>query len=210
MKTCRVFLVDDHPLVTESLARKLSENEEINVVGTAENAEDALERVKALLPHLVVMDVQLPGMDGVEATRQLKAACPEIRVVIVSAYGEDYLVPCIQAGAEAYLLKTSPPENLVRDIIRAAQGEPQIDSSLTRHLLDQVSAYASINRGFGFSPRQKELLRLVAEGCSTKGMAARLFISEATVKREFQNIFNGLGVNDRAHAVAEAYRRKLI
>lgn len=210
MAKLRVFLVDDHPLLKEGLRRLLEANENFQVVGEAETAESALEQLEITRADLVVMDVRLPGMDGVEATRQLKARHPHLKVVIVSAFGEEYLMHSIEAGADGYLLKTLAPEELARSLLQAAQGRPPVDATLTRHLMDRAASGDFASRGATLSSRQVEVLQLISQGISSREVAPRLFISQTTLKREFRNIFDLLGVNDRAHAVAEAYRRQLI
>ena len=160
---------------------------------------------------VVGMDIKLPGIDGIEATRQLKEKFPHLRVVIVSAFGPEYLTEVMGAGADGYLLKTSTQRELVQGFLQAASGHSPIDASLTRHLLNLAGEPRSlIAQGLPLSQRQQQLIGLVAQGLSSKEIATQLFLSQATVKREFKNIFNLLGVNDRAHAVAEAYRRNLI
>ncbi len=174
------------------------------------SVEDALEELERGRAEIVVMDIQLPGVDGVEGTRMLKAKYPELKVVIVSAYGEDYLAPSIDAGADGYLLKTLPPGELLRSMHQAALGQSPVDATLTRHLMDQAAAGKAPDGEGMPTERQQDVLKLVADGLSSKELASRLYISQTTLKREFRNIFNLLGVNDRAHAVAEAYRRHLI
>ena len=210
MEGLRVFLVDDHPLMKEALRRLLEANEGFLVVGEADSAEEALKQMEVVSADMVVMDIRLPGMDGVEATRQLKARHPDLKVVVVSAFGEEHLLHSIEAGADGYLLKTLAPDELARSLHQAAQGLSPVDTSLTRHLMDHATASEPLIRGSSLSSRQLELLRLVAQGVSSSEQAVRLFISQTTLKREFRNIFDRLGVNDRAHAIAEAYRRQLI
>ena len=206
----RVLLVDDHPMVREGMKRLLEGEGGFEVVGEVDSVEEALVELERGRTEIVVMDIQLPGINGVEGTRMLKAAHPEVKVVIVSAYGEDYLVPSIDAGADGYLLKTLPPGELVKSMHQAALGQSPVDSALTRHLMNQAAAgKASDGEGMP-TERQQDVLKLVANGLSSKELASRLYISQTTLKREFRNIFNLLGVNDRAHAVAEAYRRSLI
>ena len=206
----RVLLVDDHPMVREGMKRLLEGEGGFQVVGEVDSVEDALQELQRGRTEIVVMDIQLPGVDGVEGTRLLKATYPEVKVVIVSAYGEDYLVPSIDAGADGYLLKTLPPEELVKSMHQAALGQSPVDSALTRHLMNQAAA-GKVSEGEGMpTERQQDVLRLVSNGLSSKELASRLYISQTTLKREFRNIFNLLGVNDRAHAVAEAYRRSII
>ena len=206
----RVLLVDDHPMVREGMRRLLEAEGRFEVVGEVDSVESALEELAHKKAEIVVMDIQLPGMDGVEGTRQMKARYPDIKVVIVSAYGEDYLVPSIDAGADGYLLKTLAPVDLVKSMHQAAMGQSPVDAALTRHLMNQAAAGKGKEGEGKPTERQQEVLKLVAVGLSSKELAARLFISQTTLKREFRNIFNLLGVNDRAHAVAEAYRRSLI
>ena len=206
----RVLLVDDHPMVREGMKRLLEGEGSFEVVGEVESVEEALEELERGKAEIVVMDIQLPGVDGVEGTRLMKARHPEVKVVIVSAYGEDYLVPSIDAGADGYLLKTLAPDELVRSMHQVAMGQSPVDAALTRHLMDQAAAGKGAEGEGMPTERQQDVLKLVANGLSSKELASRLFISQTTLKREFRNIFNLLGVNDRAHAVAEAYRRNLI
>ena len=206
----RLLLVDDHPMVREGMRRLLEGEGGFEVVGEVANVEDALDELDRKKVEIVVMDIQLPGVDGVEGTRQMKARYPDVKVVIVSAYGEDYLVPSIDAGADGYLLKTLPPSELVKSMHQAALGQSPVDAALTRHLMNQAAAGKGMEGEGQPTERQQEVLKLVADGLSSKELASQLYISQTTLKREFRNIFNLLGVNDRAHAVAEAYRRHLI
>ena len=210
MDKVRVFLVDDHPLIRLAMRRILEADEHFLVVGEADNAEEALERLNSLDTDMVVMDIQLPGMDGVEATRQLKSRFDHLKVVIVSAFGQEYLIPSIEAGADGYMMKGLASEDVVQGLLQAAQGVPPIDASLTRLLMDQAAADQQARSGPNLSPRQREVLRHVADGLTSKAIASDLAISSTTLKREFRKVFELLGVNDRAHAIAEAYRRDII
>ena len=205
-----ILLVDDHPMVREGMKRLLEGEGGFEVVGEVDSVEAALEALERKRAEIVVMDIQLPGVDGVEGTRQLKAKYPDVKVVIVSAYGEDYLVPSIDAGADGYLLKTLSPPDLLKSMHQVAMGQSPVDAALTRHLMNQAAAGKGMEGEGKPTERQQEVLKLVADGLSSKELASRLYISQTTLKREFRNIFNLLGVNDRAHAVAEAYRRHLI
>ena len=206
----RVLLVDDYPMVREGMKRLLEGEGGFEVVGEVDSVEEAMVELERGKAEIVVMDIQLPGVDGVEGTRLMKARHPEVKVVIVSAYGEDYLVPSIEAGADGYLLKTLPPVELVKSMYQVALGQSPVDSALTRHLMNQAAAGKGAEGEGMPTERQQDVLKLVANGLSSKELASRLSISQTTLKREFRNIFNLLGVNDRAHAVAEAYRRNLI
>ena len=207
MEVIRVFLVDDHALIRLAMRRVLEADEHFIVVGEASNAEESLIRLETIAADMVVMDIQLPGMNGVEATRRLKARHRDLKVVIVSAFGEEYLVPSIEAGADGFMSKGLISEMVVEGLLRAAEGIPPIDPSLTRHLMDQA---VSERVGDPLSERQREMLKLVAQGLSSKEIALQLFISGTTLKREFRKVFDQLGANDRSHAIAEAYRRGLI
>ena len=180
------------------------------VVGEAENAEDALYVLESLTTDLVIMDIRLPGMDGVEATRELKASHDGLKVVILSASGDSPLLPSIEAGADGYMLKGLAPDQLAQSLLQAAEGRPPIDAALTRQLMDQAATGQRSRIGLALSPRQQETLRLISEGLNSKEIASRLSISSTPLKREFRKIFDSLGVNDRAHAIAEAFRMDLI
>ena len=206
---CRVFLVDDHPLIREGMRLHLEAEGHFLVVGEANSGEEALELLDTPFADVVVMDIQLPGINGVEATRRLKVRHPDLKVVIVTAFGQEYLMSSILAGADGYLVKTSGPRELARGLLQAAQGHCPVDVTVTRHLVDQAVSGAPRSNHLLLSPRQQDVLRLVGEGVSSKELASRLCISRTTLKREFRNIFDTLGVNDRAHAVAEAGRRRL-
>ena len=193
-----------------ALRRIIESDEHFLVVGEADNAEECLARLETLDADIVVMDIQLPGMNGVEATRQLKELHSHLKVVIISAYGEEYLIPSIDAGADGYMLKGLTVDKVVQSLLQAAAGTPPIDASLTRHLMDQAAVGAQDQAGPSLSSRQQEVLRHVSEGLTSKDIASRLNVSGTTLKREFRSIFEVLGVNDRAHAIAEAIRRDLI
>ena len=210
MPNLRVYLVDDHPLMRMALRRILESGQRFVVVGASDTAEDCLTAVAALGTDMVVMDIQLPGIDGVEATRRLKSQDAKLKVVIVSAYGEEYLISSIDARAEGYMMKGLEPKAMIEGLFKAAEGTPPIDSNLTRLLMDRAAAGPREHSGPSLSDRLHEVLRHVSDGLSSKEIASLLSISNTTLKRDFRNIFEVLVVNDRAHAIAEAYRRKLI
>ena len=205
-----VFLVDDHPAVREGIRRWLERDQQIAFVGEASSAEDALTQIQFSSPQVVLMDVRLPGISGVEATRRLKAQHPDLCVVILSAFGHEYLAQAVEAGADGYVLKTATFAELVAAIKQAAVGQSPIDRSLMTTLLGR---FAELSRSPGspsLSKRQLAILQSVAQGISSKEIAAQLAISNATFKRDMQRIFDYFGVSDRAQAVAEAYKRELL
>ncbi len=210
MSKIRVFLVDDHPVVREGIHQLLELDERISVVGEAGDAEEAVEEIGVSIPQVVLMDIKLPGADGIEATRRLKDRVPESRVVILSSFGDQYLTQAIEAGACGYILKTASQPELVLAVVQAANGQSPVDPCLSGDLFAQVAKLAKGAQSGGLSTRQHEILVMAANGSSSRDIEGHLFVSEATVKREFRNIFDALGVNDRVQAVAEAYRRKII
>ena len=193
----------------QALRRLLESDEHFLVIGEADNAEEALNQLDTTSADVVIMDIQLPGMDGVEATRRLKSRHHNLKVVIVSAFGEEYLIPSIEAGADGYMLKVLEPEEMINGLLGAAQGMPPIAVGLIRHLTNRAAA-AQTPTVPSLTLRQHEVLRLMVDGLTSKEIASGLYISGTTLKREFRNIYHLLGVNDRAHAIAEVYRRELI
>ncbi len=210
MEKVRVFLVDDHLIVREGIKKLLELDERIQVVGESENAEDALSRAEMASAQVVLMDIRLPGIDGIEATRQLMAQNRELKVVILSSFGDIYLTPAIEAGARGYILKTASRRELVQAVFKAASGQSPIDASLSTELFTQFAKLSKTTQPQILSSRQQEMLRMVVSGLSSREIIAQLSISESTLTREFRNIFNCFGVNRRSQAVAEAYKRKLV
>ena len=210
MSKIPVFLVDDHPVVREGIRRVLEMDESISIVGEADSAEEALNQLQFSSLEVVLMDIRLPGISGIEATRQLKSQHPEVHVVILSAFGDEYLAQAIEAGADGYVLKTATQTELVSAVKRAAGGQSPIDIDLMARLLGQFAELSKLSHTKGLTQRHLAILRQVAQGVPSKEIGAALSISEATVKRNIRGIFDYLGVNDRAQAVAEAYKRQLL
>ena len=210
MSTIRVFLVDDHPVVREGIRRLLELEDNISVVGEANTAEEAIGLVAASDADVVLMDIRLPGIDGIEATRNLKTLDPHLKVVVLSSFGAEYVDQAIAAGANGYILKTATQPELARAVVLAADGLSAIDPRLTPHLFDRFAELSKAARVDEISSRQREILGLIAEGMSSKEIASRLSVGHATVTRELRHIFDRLGVDSRTHAVAEAHRRGLL
>ena len=203
----RVLIVDDHPVVRDGLRGLFAGDAGFEVVGEAENGRDAVSRTEAFHPDVVLMDLRMPELDGVEATREIVARGLKARVLIVTTYDtEADVLPAIEAGATGYLLKDTPRDELRRAVRAAARGEPGRSPPVTNHLRGQIrhSGQSSL------SDREMEILTTVAKGATNKEIAARLFISEATVKTHLLHIYDKLEVNDRAAAVGAAYERGLI
>ena len=210
MKKIRVLLVDDHKIIRQGLRRLLELDEGIEVVGEAETGEAALAEVATVAPDVVLMDIRLSGMDGIEATRQLKQAYSEIKVIVLSSYTEDYVPEAIEAGALGYMLKSVSYEELSQAIRSVHAGQATIDGSLVGDLFRRVAELGQAGRDAGLSQRQLQILRLLASGLGNKEITGELFISSTTLKRELRHIFNKLGASTRAQAVAEAYKRRLL
>jgi DNA-binding NarL/FixJ family response regulator len=207
--TIKVLVVDDHNVVREGLRRILELDDEVEVVGEAGNGEEAITKAVLLSPDVIIMDLKMPGMDGIAATREIKQRLPTVNILMLTLYAEDFVKQAIEAGVSGYLLKDSDCEQITKAIHQVNAGLSPIAPSLTRGLVTEF-ARLSQNSQSSLTKRQIEILELIAGGVSSKEIGSRLFISESTVKREVRHIFDKLGVNDRSYAVAEALRRKLI
>ena len=204
----RLLIADDHPVVRDGL-RGIFEaaSEEFEVAGEAANGREAVDRAAVLEPDVVLMDLRMPEMDGVTAIRRLAERGVTARVLVLTTFDTDSdVVRAIEAGATGYLLKDSPPEELLRGVRAAARGESMLSPSVATRLLGQVRAPAQEP----LSQRELDVLGLIARGASNRDAAGRLFISEATVKTHVLHIFAKLGVNDRAAAVAVGFERGLL
>ncbi|MFE0425148.1 response regulator [Streptomyces sp. NPDC058953] len=203
----RLVVVDDHPIVRGGLRDTFAGAEDIVVVGEAANGAEGIERARLLAADVVLMDLRMPVMDGVAATAALRERAPGVRVLVLTTFdSESDVLPAIEAGAIGYLLKDALPDELMRAVRAAARGESVLAPSVTRHLMEQVR-----RPGAGtLTDREKEVLQLVANGNSNREAAATLFIGEASIKTHLQHIYDKLGVRDRASAVAEGYRRRLL
>jgi DNA-binding NarL/FixJ family response regulator len=194
----RVLVVDDHPLVRSGLSQLLNAADGIDVVAAVESGREAVESVGELAPDLVLMDVSMPGMDGVAAAREILRRRPSTRIVMLTSYAEDQTVlAAIDAGASGYLLKDAEPEELVRAVRAAARGESPLAPRAARAVL--ASRSASSQDGH-LTPREEEVLDLVGEGLPNKQIARRLGISEKTVKTHLTSVFQRIGVLSRTEA----------
>lgn len=206
----RVYLVEDQTLLRETLGTMLMTDPELEVVGSSADAEHALLELETLAVDAVLMDILLPGMGGIEATRLLKEQHADLAVVVLTSYQGEYFEAAIEAGATGYIMKSCQPEQLVQAVRLACQGHLLIDPSITRNLARELTQLRQAHRALLLTPRHVEILRLVARGRRYKEIATTLFTSERTVHREIRTIFDRLGVNDAAHAVSEAYKMGLI
>ena len=203
----RLLIVDDHSVVRDGLRGILESSPDLTVVGEAGDGAEAVTMAEALRPDVVLMDLRMPGTDGVSAIRQLVQRGATARILVLTTYDTDSdVVKAIEAGATGYLLKDCPRSELVRAVRAAARGEAALSPSVATRLLHQVRAPAREP----LSNRELDVLALVARGSSNRDIAARLFVSEATVKTHLLHIYAKFGVNDRAAAVATGFERSLL
>jgi len=203
----RLLIADDHPVVRDGLSGMFSGEDGFEVIGEAANGAQAVTLACALEPDVILMDLRMPEMDGVAAIAELARRKVAARVLVLTTYDTDSdVVRAVEAGATGYLLKDSPREDLLRAVRAAARGEAALSPSVATRLLGQVRAPAQEP----LSQREFEVLELVARGATNREAAAKLFISEATVKTHLLHIYAKLGVSDRAAAVAEGFQRGLL
>jgi DNA-binding NarL/FixJ family response regulator len=203
----RLLIVDDHPIVRAGFQGILAGQDHLEVIGEAATGAEAVERAHRLRPDVVLMDLRMPRMDGVQAIGKIKAQRPETHVLVLTTYDSDAdILRAIEAGATGYLLKDAPREELFRAIRAAARGEPVLAPSVTARLMNSVRSPA----GSSLSSREIEVLELVARGLSNKELARSLHLSEATVKSHLIHIFEKLGVADRTAAVTVALEKGIL
>jgi len=202
----RVLVADDHPVVRGGIVALLAAADDIEVVGEAVDGQDAVEKALALAPQLVLMDLRMPRLDGDEATAQILAANPGVRVVVLTTYESDAsILTAIEAGASGYLLKAAPQEEILAGIRSVARGEVALAPSIAALLVQRVKTPAVT-----LSARETEVLGLVAQGLSNPAIAKTLFLGEATVKTHLLHAFEKLEVNDRTRAVTKAMELGLL
>jgi DNA-binding NarL/FixJ family response regulator len=204
----RVLLVDDQELVRTGLRIILQSEPGVEVVGEAGSGEAALELARQLHPDVVCMDVQMPGVDGIEATRMLAAdASVSAGILILTTFNrDDYLFDALQAGASGFLLKSASPEQLVEAVQVIARGDALLSPDVTRTVIQQFARPgAPAAAPAGLTDRETDVLRLIARGYANAEIAAELYVGEATVKTHVSNLFAKLGVRDRVQAVVFAY-----
>ncbi len=201
-----VLIADDHPLVREALHRALDVEEDMNVVAEASDGEEAVKLASELKPNVVVMDIVMPKVNGIEATRKIKEIAPDTAILILTAYDdEEYVLGLLDAGAAGYLLKSARGRDLVGAIRAIMAGESVLHPNIIARLLKRATVtLVKKNKAQGLlSERESEVLRLVALGMSNKEVAEELFLSERTIKAHLTNIFNKLNVASRSEAIVK-------
>ncbi|MEC3885661.1 response regulator transcription factor [Halobacillus sp. HZG1] len=209
----RVMLVDDHLVVLRGLKFFLNTQEDIEVIGEVENGEKALHAYEKWNPDVVLMDLMMPVLDGVEATKKLREAHPEVKVVVLTSYSDqDHVIPALQAGAVGYQLKDVDPDELVKTIRAASKGEKLLHPKATNLLLEQMSNGANKKEPgvhFKLTTREKDVLYQITLGKSNKEIASDLYITEKTVKTHVSNLLSKLQVHDRTQAAIYAMKENL-
>lgn len=207
MNRIRIAIADDHPIFRAGLQGLLSEQEDFDVVGEASNGREAVALAGQISPELLLMDLQMPELDGVAAIREIKSIAPEIRILVLTTYDSDGdILRAVEAGAIGYLLKDTPREELFKAIRATARGDSVLSPSVASKLVGR--ARGPVERSL--SARELEVLTLVARGTGNKIIAKDLRISEATVKTHLLHIFEKLGVDDRTAAVTVAMERGIL
>ena len=203
----RLLIADDHPVVRDGLSGMFAADPAFEVVGEAADGAEAVRLARSLEPDVILMDLRMPGMDGVTAITELARTGSIARVLVLTTYDSDsYVLPAIAAGATGYLLKDAPRAELLRAVRAAANHEAVLSPTVAARLMNRVRTPSP---GL-LSPRESEVLKWVAAGATNREVAARLLISEATVKTHLLNLYSKLGVGDRAAAVAEAFNLGLL
>jgi DNA-binding NarL/FixJ family response regulator len=210
----RVVLVDDDDLMRAGLRSVLSSDETIDVVGEAGDGREAVDRIRELSPDLVLMDIRMPDLDGISATREVLATSADVKVVVLTTFEEDdYIFDALSAGASGFLLKRTRPEELIAAIHTVAEGDSLLSPSVTRRVVDRMASQPppvrTSRRLDELTPREREVLELVARGLSNREIAEQFVIEESTVKTHVKRILMKLRLRDRVQAVVFAYENGL-
>lgn len=204
----RCLAVDDHSVVRQGLGLLFEDSDEVELVQVVETGEEAIEAAGRLQPDIVLMDVRLPGIDGISTVKRIHQAAPSVQFVVFSAYGDKRLLTdAIAAGARGYVMKGAPPEDLLRAIRTVAEGKPFIDPALSPALL---MAETGSGGSTALTEREREIVQLLAEGFHTEVIANRIGLSVETVKSDTKRVIGKLQADTRTHAVAIALRQSLI
>lgn len=212
MEVIKIVIVDDHPVVREGIGAMLKREPDFKIVGEASNGREAIEKARELSPDVMLMDLRMPEVDGVEAITRIKAEKPDIKFIILTTYSDDeYIFRGIAAGARAYLLKDAPRDELFKAIRAVSRGESLIQPVVASRLLDKLAELSRKSPSVDtLSDREIEVLNLMAKGVSNKDIADRLSITQSTVKTHITSIFQKLDVTTRTEAVTTALKRGII
>ena len=211
-RVARVLVVDDQTLFRTGLASLLAEDERVEVVGQAVDGADAVKQAAKLKPDVVLMDIKMPNVDGIEATRQIVEQVPGIRVLILTTFETDsQMIQALKAGASGYVLKDSSAAAIISSVLAVMSGERVMASAVANRVLDMLTGTATPKEFYdGLTNREIEILKLLANGMANKQIAYRLKISEKTVRNHVSNMYEKLGIYDRSQAVLYAVRKGLV
>jgi two-component system, NarL family, response regulator LiaR len=215
MTTTRILIVDDHAMLREGMRTLLAQEKDFDLVGEAADGEEAVHLAKEVKPDVIIMDIVMPKMNGVEATKQIRQILPSTAILILSAYSDiRYIISLLEAGACGYLLKSSPGKDVIKAIRAVRAGESVLDPEVTRKLVQRVSSVSQNNdereTGAQLTTRELEILKWASRGLSNKEMSEKLFISLRTVKAHMTNIFNKLGCGSRTDAIIKGLKQGYI
>lgn len=207
MKKIRVLIVDDHPVFRFGLRSLISSIAEMDVIGEATSGESAIEQAASLQPDIILMDINMPGLNGIEATRQILATQPEIGILVITMFDDDSVFDAMQAGARGYLLKGADPEETIRAIYSVANGAAIFSPKVAERLITYFGKNKDTTASETFpelTEREREILELIAQGLTNPAIAEKLVLSPKTVRNHVSNIFSKLQVSDRAQAIVKA------
>ena len=203
----KIIIADDHPVVRSGLRALLSTQSDFDIAGEANNGEEAAKLAISLAPNLILMDLQMPILDGLGAIKRIRDKLPKANILVLTTYEtEADILPALEAGAIGYLLKDTPPEQLFQAVRNAASGEMALAPRVAEKVMQRLTSTSKNT----LSSREIEVLELASQGNPNKEIAKKLYITEATVKSHFVHIFSKLGVTDRTAAVTEAVKKKII
>jgi len=207
--TIKIVIADDHPVVRKGLSLLLSSQDEFEVIGEAANGEEAIAKALELSPEIMLMDLVMPKMDGISATKEILRLKPEIKILILTSFSDaNHAIPALEAGALGYLLKENDPDEVIQAISKLVNGEKQIHPKVTEELLSALQTQRKPEHNLlnSLTSREKEVLKEITNGKSNKEIASTLFISEKTVKTHVSNILSKLSLQDRTQAALFAIR----
>jgi DNA-binding NarL/FixJ family response regulator len=212
VKTARVLIADDQTLFRSGLARLLDTDDRVTVVGEAVDGLDAVKLALSLKPDVVLMDIKMPNLDGIEATRRIVTEVPKTKVLMLTTFEADnHVIQALKAGASGYVLKDSQPEAIVTSILAVVAGERVMASAVANRVLEMLTGATTPKEFYdGLTAREVEILKMLATGMANKQIAYKLKISEKTVRNHVSNMYEKLGIYDRAQAVLYAVRKGLV
>ena len=211
MDTIRVMVVDDHPLVRQGVRSLLSNYADLEIVGEADSGATALRHAAHLMPNVILLDIRLPGETGIELVKRLRQSAPAAKVLMLTSFDDrEYLTGALRAGAHGYVLKSISDETLLQAIRAVYSGEHVLGPQLLDQMIQHYTAESPESAADDLTDDERHIIRLLDDGASNAKIAADLFMSETTVKRKLQEVFEKLSVHSRAQAAAEAVRRHLI